>query len=679
MVRSRPHVVALAALAATFLSPVVLGHDGLEQRFARASAAIASAPDDAARAHAFLLRADLFRLGGDARSAFADLRAAERAGARAESVAIGRASVRATSGQYEDLVDAPVPAGLQSPDLPRLRGLALRALGREREAATEYERAVALATTRLPEDYIEWFDALVATGDPALAARADDVIACGIADLGPLPLFLRRAGLTAPAAPTRFHRPGVASRGPAETDGVPVVMRGPYLQLGTSDSMVVRWRTDAATDSRVLYGTDLAALDQSVEDSALLTDHVVVLTGLTSGTDYYYAVGTTTDMLAGGDANHRFHTSPPIGTAGPMRIWVIGDSGTGSADQENVYQAYLDYTGAQRTDVWLLLGDNAYPDGTDANYQAAFFDMYPQFLRQNAFWSAFGNHDASSADSATQTGPYYELATYPTNGEAGGVPSGTEAYYSFDFRNVHFVSLDSSESPTLPTGPMVEWLELDLSSTTADWVIAFWHHPPYSKGTHDSDVEQQMTRMREHVVPVLEAYGVDLSLTGHSHSYERSYLLDGHYGPSDTFAPKYLVDGGDGRVESDGAYDKGAGGAHSGAVYVVAGSSGKTSAGPLDHPAMYWGIVELGSLVIEVDGGRMDVEFLRETGQVQDWFTMLKGGCTEDLDGDGIVGVYELLAVLGDWDAAGSEADLDGDGVVGVGDLLIVLGAWGSC
>ena len=41
-----------------------------------------------------------------------------------------------------------------------------------------------------------------------------------------------------------------------------------------------------------------------------------------------------------------------------------------------------------------------------------------------------------------------------------------------------------------------------------------------------------MVDMREVVLPMLEAHGVDLVLCGHSHVYERSYLLDGHYGYS---------------------------------------------------------------------------------------------------------------------------------------------------
>ncbi len=48
-----------------------------------------------------------------------------------------------------------------------------------------------------------------------------------------------------------------------------------------------------------------------------------------------------------------------------------------------------------------------------------------------------------------------------------------------------------------------------------------------------------------------------------------------------------------------------------------------------------------------------------------------------DIDGDGMVGFSDILAVLAAWGpCAGCPADLDGDGMVGITDLLIVLVAW---
>ena len=86
--------------------------------------------------------------------------------------------------------------------------------------------------------------------------------------------------------------------------------------------------------------------------------------------------------------------------------------------------------------------------------------------------------------------------------------------------------------------------------------------------------------MRQNVCPILEAHGVDLVLCGHSHAYERSLLIDGHYGPSTTFGPQHVVNGGDGRI-AGAAYRKPAAwrAPHAGTVYVVAGSSAN-----LDRP-----------------------------------------------------------------------------------------------
>jgi hypothetical protein len=52
--------------------------------------------------------------------------------------------------------------------------------------------------------------------------------------------------------------------------------------------------------------------------------------------------------------------------------------------------------------------------------------------------------------------------------------------------------------------------------------------------------------------------------------------------------------------------------------------------------------------------------------------------CPWDLDGDGLVGITDFLALLGQWGTCGS-ADFDGDGEVGINDFLELLGNWGPC
>ena len=135
--------------------------------------------------------------------------------------------------------------------------------------------------------------------------------------------------------------------------------------------------------------------------------------------------------------------------------------------------------------------------------------------------------------------------------------------------------------------------------------------------------------MRQNALPILETYGVDLVLSGHSHNYERSFLLNGHYGTSTTLTPDMILDAGDGRTTGTGAYRKAT---DRGAVYTVAGSSGKTGGGSLDHPVMFVSLSVLGSVVLNVNGSRLDATFLQSTGTVRDTFSIQKGPTPRDID-----------------------------------------------
>ena len=414
---------------------------------------------------------------------------------------------------------------------------------------------------------------------------------------------------------------------------VPAVTRGPYLQQGNPTNVIVRWRTDSPSASRVRYGTNLNNLNESASDANAVTEHTVTLAGLRTDTRYFYSIGTLNQTLAG-NGSYFFVTAPA--NPRPTRIWVIGDSGTADERPRSVYTAYTNFTGARYTDLWLMLGDNAYSTGTDAQYQAAVFDMYPELLRQTVLWPTIGNHDTAFSANPPPTLPYFQIFSLPVNGQAGGVPSGTEKYYSYDYGNIHFVCLDAMSSDRLSGGPMCTWLEQDLAANEKDWIIAYWHHPPYTKGSHDSDSEGELIEMRENVVPILEAYGADLVLCGHSHCYERSFLIHGHYGLSGTFDDDDMkVQPGSGREDGTGPYAITASGpdANKGTVYIVAGSSGQATSLQEDapHSAMYLTASELGSLVLDIDGPVLQAKFLRETGVIDDYFTIIKEDATEVL------------------------------------------------
>ncbi|MBN2508217.1 MAG: fibronectin type III domain-containing protein, partial [Verrucomicrobia bacterium] len=401
----------------------------------------------------------------------------------------------------------------------------------------------------------------------------------------------------------------------------PALVRGPYVQLGTPTSIVIRWRTDCESDSRVRYGTDPYNLNLESSDPASVTEHAAALASLTPATRYYYEVGTESRWFERTDTEF-FDTAPGVGATVPMRIWALGDSGAADANAAAVRDGYLSYAGSQPADTWLMLGDNAFLNGSDAEYQAALFAMYPALLPNTVLWPALGDFDTAGSADPLPSLPYFSIFDLPANGQAGGAASGTEKYYSFNRANVHFVCLDSMSSDRGDEGSMATWLQNDLAANTLRWVIAYWHHPPYSKGSHDSDTEAELQQMRANLLPILESAGVDLVLSGHSRSYERSFLIHGHYGDSSSFAVGNLVDGGDGREDGTGVYQKPPG--VLGTVYVVAGSGSETAGGPLNHPAMVVSTNELGSLVLDVQDDRLDVAFVGTAGTALDHFTLLK-------------------------------------------------------
>src|SRR5258706_6591069 len=100
-------------------------------------------------------------------------------------------------------------------------------------------------------------------------------------------------------------------------------------------------------------------------------------------------------------------------------------------------------------------------------------------LKSSVSWYTLGNHDAGTGSIGNH--PYMTMFSLPTAGQAGGISSGTKSYYSFNYGNIHFISLDSQETNRASNGAMANWLVSDLTDNTLPWVIAVWDQPAYSK------------------------------------------------------------------------------------------------------------------------------------------------------------------------------------------------------
>lgn len=423
----------------------------------------------------------------------------------------------------------------------------------------------------------------------------------------------------------------------------PTLTRGPYLQVGGKDAITIRWRTSQPCLGKIMIGNTVGnyTVAESAEDCPQ-TDHEIRVAGLDADTKYFYRIATTTGTVFQGNAANFFTTLPSDDTKRKLRFSVFGDCGLKGtlSYQEDSYAQYLNFlqkNNIEAPDAWLLLGDNAYVYGTDSEYSTNFFNVYNGILKNHKLYPVPGNHDYASDASRQKEHiiSYFSNFSFPQNAELGGISSGNPAYYSFNVGDVHFLALDSygleqGDKRLYDTlGPQAKWVKADLDANTKKWTIAFFHHPPYTMGSHNSDTEEEEIKIRNNFTRILERYNVDLVLAGHSHDYERSKLINGHYGLEATYSDaKFAKSTSSGKYLDSAScpYITNSNDSKKGTVYVVSGSAAamgdKQNGYP--HNAMPYSENDGGVFYFEVEDNRLDAKFIHRNGSIWDQFTILK-------------------------------------------------------
>ncbi|PYS55062.1 MAG: hypothetical protein DMG13_05710 [Acidobacteria bacterium] len=372
--------------------------------------------------------------------------------------------------------------------------------------------------------------------------------------------------------------------------------RYPYLQNVQADKATIMWAALEGAAGGVQYTVDginfgTAAAKRSLfrpAETGLLAplfQYQADLTGLSPGTAYSYQcfVGGVS-VAAGGESILR--TAGP----GPFNFFVLGDSGVGDSGFGNKDNQFLIARQMllERPALVIHTGDVVYPQGTYQTYGLNYFNYYYASMASVPFFPTPGNHDYEVQNAAAY------LAVHSVPGDT--VPVADRGrYYSFDWGNVHFVSLDSNlslERAVTSGGPMLEWLNNDLRSTRQFWRVVYFHHPPYGAGPNQNDVHSLW--IRQYAVPIFEANGVQLVLNGHEHSYQRSQSIRKSAVAAIDTATTYLVSGGGGAF-----------------LYPV-----------FDSPFVAAGRSTHHHLRVEVRGTRMTVHAIRFDGVEIDSFTL---------------------------------------------------------
>lgn len=155
----------------------------------------------------------------------------------------------------------------------------------------------------------------------------------------------------------------------------------------------------------------------------------------------------------------------------------------------------------------VALGDNAFPDGTLADYNTCY---EPTWGRHRArTYPVLGNHeyDAGNAD-----------GTFDYFGERAG-PRGL-GYYSFDLGAWHVIVLNDNAAfvPFAAGSVQEQWLVSDLAANTKQCTLAIWHVPLFRSSNTAGFITSPTRRI---LWERLYAAGADVVLNGDLHHYER--------------------------------------------------------------------------------------------------------------------------------------------------------------
>jgi acid phosphatase type 7 len=414
------------------------------------------------------------------------------------------------------------------------------------------------------------------------------------------------------------------------------LLYGPYLQQANPNQMYVCWRTNIPEDSKVKYGLSKFNLNlQSVQSNSVV-QHFVLLSALQANTKYFYTIHNSQTKIA--PDTFSFITPPNYGSTQKLKFLAMGDCGSGFQEQIKVRDMLNYKLQGQYINAILLLGDNAYDSGLDAEFTTKFFGPYQNnfLFDKSCIYPAPGNHDYAQ-NGTNHTIAYYDIFKTPQLAEVGGLASNHKEYYSYNYGNVHFIAIDSYGTEPNTTYHVYDtlsdqytWLKQDLAANTQAWTIVYFHHPPYTMGTHNSDVEWELYTLRQNLIQLFDRFGVDLVLNGHSHNYERSYLLKGHTGDESTFNKVLHC------KDTSSAFYNGTpnscpyvknGSNAKGTVYAVAGAAGRNGFGQLTFPhdaLPFSQIGGSGAMYFEVENNRLQAFYLSADTTIKDRFTIYK-------------------------------------------------------
>jgi len=282
------------------------------------------------------------------------------------------------------------------------------------------------------------------------------------------------------------------------------------------------------------------------------------MVNLKPGTQYFYKVGS---QDAGYSTVFNFYTERIYIENDPTKIIIYGDMGA-NKESDQIISRVQDIVSRHGNDFVIHSGDISYADGFQKRWDT-FMRKIEGVAANTPYMVCPGNHEIGVIGLLGTTLGYPYRFSLPGKNALG--PDLENMYYSFNYRNMHIISMstESIEDTALVTDQQYQWLENDLQSVdrkTHPWIIVFGHRPLYcSNSGRDCWDGFFALYLKERLEPLFNKYRVDIVFTAHKHSYERMWPVYQNK-PVMTYNnpgyPTYIVNGAGGNREGTTGFPK---------------------------------------------------------------------------------------------------------------------------
>lgn len=303
-----------------------------------------------------------------------------------------------------------------------------------------------------------------------------------------------------------------------------------WYSLEKGEPAVKIGKKEDLSDAQEFKGT-ATEINRSNQKNTYKASNKVTVEGLfEENTTYYYSY--TDDVKNPAWSEVQSYTTKKTTNfqtilVGDPQIGASGSQGQGTADDINIAVDTFNWNKtleqakitAPNASFILSAGDQIDYAGTDSSdgknvreSEYAGF-TYPALLRMLPLATTIGNHESKGTD--------YKYHYNNPNSEDGLGSTNSGSDYYFSYGNVLFISLNSNNRNTVEHRELLK--KAVESNPDAKWKVVMFHHDIYGSGQPHSDTDG--ANLRALFAPLMDEFSIDMCLTGHDHSYARSYLM----------------------------------------------------------------------------------------------------------------------------------------------------------